>query len=477
MPTQFGGDFKLARAVRRAKGKRMRHATPRGSHGSWQPAEGRPDPLDLLQAQDKDRLQHLLPIKYGRMAASPFAFLRGSAVVMACDLGQTPVSGQHAVICGDAHLSNFGLFASPERELIFDINDFDEAFVGPWEWDLKRLAASIVVAGRENGFSEATNKELVRVAVTSYAKAMRQFARMTALDVWYFHVSAGEVAKVFDEKASSRSGKTAGKEIAKARTKTQARTLSKMTHREEGARRINYEPPLLVPLDKMDMSGLAARHGVDLDMRDITEQSIRDAWRGYLESLPEERAYLMARYAVEDVALRVGGVGSVGTRCLVLLLSGSSDEDGLMLQLKEAGLSVLEAYLPARSYGSPARRVVVGQRMMQAASDPFLGWHRAPLSGHNYYWRQLKDMKGSLDTSAMDKSGFGTYAAVCAVCLARAHARTGDPAVTSGYLGKNDRFGRALAEFGVAYADQTERDHAHLLEAIKVGRIIAEEGI
>jgi uncharacterized protein (DUF2252 family) len=465
------------RNLRRAMGKRLRKETPRSSHGDWQPAAERPDPLDILQAQDEGRIQELLPIKYGRMAASPFAFLRGSAAVMAADLAGTPASGQEVVLCGDAHISNFGLFASPERTLVFDINDFDECYPGPWEWDLKRLAASVVVAGRESGYDEETNRKLAALTAEVYRRTMRRFAKQSTMDTWYFHIKAEDVQKLFKEKASKRDQKETAKSINKAQGKTQARTLEKITHMEDGRRRINHEPPLLVPLRYMDLeSGLAGVLSAE-EVKLINEEYLRQTWQDYLDSLPEDRRYLLERFRVADVALRVGGVGSVGTRCYIFLLEGSGRDEGLILQLKEAGPSVLQAQLKTHTYEENARRVVLGQRLMQAGSDPFLGWHLSPISGHNYYWRQLKDMKGSVEVANLDLTGYGTYVGICAASLARAHARTGDPAAIAGYLGKSDVFDRAIADFAASYADQTAKDHAALKQAIADGRITAAEGI
>jgi uncharacterized protein (DUF2252 family) len=456
-----------ARTQRQRAGKALRKQVPRRSHGDWTPAPDRPAPIDLLQAQDEGRIQHLLPIKYGRMLASPFAFLRGSAVVMASDLAATPVTGVQTVLCGDAHLSNFGIFATPERQLVFDINDFDESYPGPWEWDLKRLAASAVVAGRENGFSE---KECRRLAVTvseSYRKSMQRFAQARTLDVWYYHVEADTVLAVF-EKYAMKGAKSARKTVAKARTKTHEQTLEKLTKLVDGRRRIISDPPLLVRLADLLTEEQKSQ---------VTEQDVARGWAAYIESLPEERRLLLSRFRITDAALRVGGVGSVGTRCTVVLLEGEAEDDALILQQKEAAPSVLEPYLAKRDYASPAQRVVVNQRVMQATSDIFLGWNHGLVTGTQYYWRQLKDMKGSFDVASLDEAGMRTYLGVCSVCLARAHARTGDAAAIWGYLGKGDAFDEAIGDFAIAYADQTERDHQALVEAVRSGRITAETGI
>jgi uncharacterized protein (DUF2252 family) len=454
------------RKERRREGRALRQQVPRRSHGNWAPSPDRPDPTGLLQAQDEGRLEHLLPIKYGRMVESPFAFLRGSAAVMAADLASTPSTGLQAQLCGDAHLSNFGVFATPERKLVFDINDFDETYPGPWEWDLKRLAASAVVAGRESGFADEENRKLAVAVSRAYRWAIRQLAQMPTLDVWYYHVEADKVLEVL-ERSSKKAKKSARKMVKKARRRTHAQTLDKLTKVVDGRRRILNDPPLLVRLSEM----------VREERAQITAQDVETMWREYLGSLPEERRLLLSRYRIADGALRVGGVGSVGTRCAILLLEGGAQDDALILQQKEAGTSVLESYVTKRDHASQAQRVVTGQRLMQATSDIFLGWHEGSLTGTQYYWRQLKDMKGSVDVATLDEAGLETYLAVCSACLARAHARTGDAAGIAGYVGKKNALDRAIADFAVAYADQTERDHQALVEAIASGRIVAETGI
>ncbi len=465
-------EFKLTRPERKQMGKALREQVAHSNHSEWIPAASRPDPISLLQDQDKGRLEQLLPIKYGRMLESPFAFLRGSAVVMAADLAQTPVTGLEVVLCGDAHLSNFGIYASPERRLVFDINDFDETYLGPWEWDLKRLAASAVVAGRGNGFSEKKCRNLVAETVKVYAYAMDKFSQAHALDVWYYHVEVDAVLRVY-EKSSKQSKKGAQKMVAKARRKTYRQTMEKLTRIEDGRRRIISDPPLLVPFREMGIE----KYFSEAELQLMTEKYIKDSWDQYLESLPTERRYLLQNYRIMDAALRVGGVGSVGTRCSIVLIESGAENDALILQLKEAGPSVLETYISKPSSIRPAERVVTGQRLMQATSDIFLGWHTSQLSDRDYYWRQLKDMKGSADVTEMDYDGFKTYLGVCAWCLARAHARTGDEASISGYIGKKDTFAEAIGVFASAYADQTERDYNALVEAVKSGRLKAETGI
>ena len=462
-----------SRSDHREAGKALRKQVPRSSHRDWEPAPDRPDPISLLQAQDEGRIEHLLPIKYGRMLESPFAFLRGSAVVMAADLAATPTTGIEVILCGDAHLSNFGLFATPERQLVFDINDFDEAFPGPWEWDLKRLAVSAAVAGRENGYNEKACRQMAVTITEAYQKAMEHFSKMHLLDVWYYHIDTDAVRALFEATSSQRAKKKAKKLVNKARTKTHQQTMEKLTKFEAGRRRITSDPPLLVPLRDADLEEELS----DQVVRWIEGGAIERTWARYLETLPDERRYLLQKFRVVDAALRVGGVGSVGTHCWIVLLEGSGGDEWLLLQLKEAGPSVLEQYLDRPRRVSSAQRVVTGQRLIQAASDIFLGWHTSDLTDRDYYWRQLKDMKGSADVAEMDEAGFRTYVALCAWCLARAHARTGEEAGIRGYIGKNDSFAQAIADFAVAYADQTERDYEALVEAVNSGRIAAETGI
>jgi uncharacterized protein (DUF2252 family) len=452
---------------RRTVGKEMRKLSPRSAHGDWASAPDRPDPIGLLQAQDAGRLQHLLPIKYGRMVASPFAFLRGSAVVMAADLAATPATGLEVVLCGDAHLSNFGVFATPERNLVFDINDFDETYPGPWEWDLKRLAASAVVAGRDNGFKEKQCAELAEIVTKSYREYMARFAQKHILDTWYFRIDAESVLKVFD-KYAKKGSKAAHKTVAKARTQTHEHSIAKLTEFVDGRRQIINDPPLIVRFSDLLSEEQRKR---------LSEQHIQKIWLKYLESLPKDRRLLLSRFRIADAALRVGGVGSVGTRCTILLLEGYTEDDAIILQQKEAGPSALAAYLTNKDYDSQAERVVVGQRLIQASSDIFLGWIRGTLTGHHYYWRQLKDMKGSFDVSELDAKGLKAYLAICSICLARAHARTGDAAAISGYLGSGKVFDKAIGKFAVAYADQTMHDHQALVDAVESGRVVAEVGV
>jgi uncharacterized protein (DUF2252 family) len=448
----------LSVKARAALGKNLRKHVPRRSHGEWSPAQERPDPLSLLQEEDKGRLQHLLPIKYGRMLASPFAFLRGSAVVMAADLAATPVTGLEVVLCGDAHLSNFGIFATPERNLVFDINDFDEAYPGPWEWDLKRLAASAVIAGREHGFKAETCRSLAAVVARSYRLAMQRFSEAALLDVWYYHV-----------KYAKTSAKDARKTVTKASGHTTLRTLEKLTEIGNGKRRIANDPPLIERLSDLM---------TEAQKQEISSKDVERAWSSYVNSLPEERRRLLKRFRIADVALRVGGVGSVGTRCTISLLEGDTPRDAIILQQKEAGPSALEKYLPQYHFASPAQRVVMSRRLMEATYDIFLGWDDNTSTGTAFYWRQLKDQKGSFDMHRLDEAGMATYLGVCGLCLARAHARSGgDAAAISGYMGRGTVFDEAISNFAVAYADQTERDYQTLVAAVNKGQIVAEMGI
>ncbi len=444
-----------ARAERYAAGKALRARVPRTSHAEWAPDPARPDPISLLEASNSTRLEHLVPIRYGRMAMSPFAFLRGSAAVMASDLAKTPVSGIQAQLCGDAHLSNFGVYASPERRQVFDVNDFDETLVGPWEWDVKRLATSVLVAGRQNGFTAQVSRRAVVRCMQSYRERMQQFALMHHLDVWYFHIDVETMLAMARGKALQNRVERAS---ARASKRTRIETFPKLAEVVNGQYRIKDEPPLIYHVSPLD-----------------TEAS-RAFVLEYLASLPDERRIIIMRYHALDIAQKVVGVGSVGTHCfIVLALGGAEGDDPLFMQVKEAEASVLEPYLGASPYQHHGERVVIGQRMMQAASDILLGW--STLNGRDYYVRQLRDMKLSAEVEAMIPVEFTAYVGLCAATLARAHARTSDPAQISGYLGNKDTFDRAIADFAEAYADQTERDHAALLAAIKEGRVQAQTGV
>jgi uncharacterized protein (DUF2252 family) len=440
---------------RHERGRAARRETPRSSHAAWTPSPERPDPVDLLEAQAKSREPDLAPIRYARMLPSPFTFMRGAAVIMANDLAGTPQSGIQAQLCGDCHLLNFGAYASPERTLLFDVNDFDETLPGPWEWDVKRLAASLVVAGRDNGFGEDECRRAARAAAASYRERMAEFSEMGELEVWYSRVSAD---KVFDLISDSRTIKRVKKAARKARGRDNLQALSKLTSVVDGHRRIVDDPPLLVRV-------------VDDDLR----EQVHDILRTYRGTLQDDRRRLLDRYRFVDVARKVVGVGSVGTRAYVVLFEGRDEGDPLFLQVKEAEASVLEAHLPKSPYENQGHRVVAGQRLMQAASDIFLGWLRGP-AGRDFYWRQLRDMKGSAKVDTMSPENLALYASLCGWALARAHARSGDRVQISAYLGKSERFDGAIADFARTYADQTERDHAALRAAVKSGRVVADLG-
>jgi uncharacterized protein (DUF2252 family) len=433
------------------KGRALRESGPRSSHAGWTAPAGRPDPIALLDEQNRDRVAELVPIRWGRMLQSPFAFLRGSAVVMASDLATTPVTGIMVQACGDAHLANYGTFASPERDLLFDVNDFDETLSGPWEWDLKRLAASAVVAGRDAGLPEDACAGAAREAVRSYRTRMARYAEMPVLDVWYSRVDAEAAGSLFQ-----RAGREEYRQVlAQAHRHTSQRAVPHLTElTADGGRRIVDQPPL-VTHDR-----LSEDHDKVL--------AILDA---YMETLSDEHRTLLSRFSLQDVARKVVGVGSVGTRCYMALLATAAGE-ALLLQLKQAMASVLEPRWGSGPVAHNGHRVVTGQRMMQAASDIFLGWTQG--DGYDFYVRQLYDMKGSATVATMDAPILAEYLALCGWSLARAHARSGDAAEISGYVGGGEQFDEAVTRFAVDYADQTKRDHAALAEAVKAGRVVAQ---
>jgi uncharacterized protein (DUF2252 family) len=453
-------------AERVASGRAARSAAPRSSHAAWEPAAGRADPVAILERQAASRVPELVPIRYGRMSASPFAFFRGAAAVMAADLATTPVSGLRVQACGDAHLSNFGAFAAPDRRLVFDLNDFDESLPGPWEWDVKRLAASFAIAGRENGFKRKRRQEATLTAVRSYREAMRAFAGQTNLEVWYSRLDVEEALGEIED-AEPEVARRARRGVDKARSKDSLRALAKLSRTVDGEPRIRSEPPLLVPV--ADLVGAGEE--------DEVRAGLDTVLASYRESLPADRRQLLDGYRLRDIARKVVGVGSVGTRAWVLLLTGADDDDPLFLQAKEAEASVLEPYAGASRFDNHGRRVVEGQRLMQAASDIFLGW--CPVVGldgreRHFYVRQLWDWKRSAEVESLTPPGLEIYARICGWTLARAHARSGDRLAIAAYLGAGDSFDGAIAEFSEAYADQSERDHAALLAAIDSGRIEAE---
>jgi len=437
---------------RMAAGSALRGSVPRGSHAEWSRSVNRPDPISILEHSDRGRLPELLPIRYGRMKQSPFGFYRGSAAVMAWDLSKTLTNGIIVQACGDCHAANFGGFASPERRLLFDINDFDETLPAPWEWDVKRLAASIVLGLREIGLGEARCKDAVYNMARSYREQMHRHAKMRALDVWYSHVDADEFIKEARTKAAKERWEKLEKE---ARRDTNEHLVPQITEVKNGRAVVVDHPPLVYhPRES------------DLIWRHVTAM-----FRRYRETLPEERRILLDRYHIVDVARKVVGVGSVGTRCaVVLLMAGKGDP--LLLQFKEALPSVLEPYAGKSRYQNHGERVVTGQRMLQSASDVFLGWTHDD-SGHNYYFRQLRDMKMKLNLSKMTKTDWFEYVGICGWTLARSQARTGDAALIAGYLGRSDKFDVALVKFAVQYADQADRDYEALLKAIRSGRVKA----
>jgi uncharacterized protein (DUF2252 family) len=454
---------------RHARGREARKRVPRSSHADWSPAPDRRDPVTLLEEQNARREPDLVPVRHGRMMVSPFTFYRGAARVMAADLSATPVSGINAQICGDAHLSNFGLFGSPERELLFDLNDFDETLPGPWEWDVKRMAASFTIAGRYRGF---TPKEIVAAtakSVSSYREAMEGFAGMRMLDVWYAHLRADDLLAQAQAIASKRQMKTATKTMDKARMHDSVQALGKLAVEVDGEFRIASAPPIVVPLRDLQIAA-----GIDPEtLNDV----IHEQFRGYRMTLQPDRRTLLERYKVVDAARKVVGVGSVGTRAFIALLEGRDRDDPLFLQLKEATDSVLEEFLPKSRYRHHGERVVQGQRAMQAASDIFLGWTKGVDTTRHFYWRQLRDMKGSLDAEVVDPLALVFYAGACGWTLARAHARTGDAVSIAAYLGKSDSFDRAIVEFSERYARQNEEDHGAFIAAIGSGRLEAIEGV
>ena len=459
----------LPPADRAARGRSCRSETPRSSHAAWEPRADRPDPIALLEEQAAERVPELVPIRYGRMSASPFAFYRGAAYVMASDLAGTPQTGIRVQLCGDAHLANFGGFASAERQLLFDLNDFDETLPGPWEWDLKRLAASVAVAGRENGFNPKRRVAIARQLVGEYRQAIRQFATMKPLDVWYARASVGDLQQLSRSQLSRSQDRQFDKTVAKGLRKDSARAFAKLAVKGNGEARIRADPPLIVPIaDLVDRPG--ARR-LELGARKLLDS--------YLTSLSGDRRRLLERFRYADLARKVVGVGSVGTRCWVILLLGRDSSDPLFLQAKEAPRSVLERFAGRSEFSNQGQRVVEGQRLMQAASDIFLGWLRQPpgiedLKLRDLYVRQLWDSKISADIAAMRPSDMAVYARLCAWTLARAHARSGDSIAIASYLGSSDVFDRAIATFAEAYADQNERDHAALLHAIALGRVQAD---
>jgi uncharacterized protein (DUF2252 family) len=455
---------------RHARGRAARDAVPRESHAAFEPAADRPDPVELLERQAAARVPELVPIRYGRMLVSPFTFYRGAALIMAADLANSPVSGIQTQLCGDAHLSNFGLFASAERKLVFDLNDFDETHPGPWEWDVKRLAASMTVAARSLDFPLKQRVKIVRATVAGYREAMAQFAGMKNLEVFYARIDAQELASRLQDQLSKEARKRLEKTITKAQTSDSMKAFAKLTREVDGEPRIISQPPLIEPLDELLPAEEAAAFTANM----------RELLRAYRATLETDRREALENFRIVDIARKVVGVGSVGTRAWIMLLLGRDSDDPLFLQFKEAQASVLEEFTQPSTYDQHGHRVVAGQRLMQAAGDPFLGWQQfTGVDGvtRDFYARQLKDWKGSFEATSDTKvEGALLYGRTCGWTLARAHARSGDRVAIAAYLGRSDAFDRAIAEFSEAYADQNERDYAALEQAAKDGRITVQSG-
>ena len=463
-----------------SKGKKYREKAQVASHTGWEPASDRPDPVALLEEQNLTREQDLVPVRHGRMLASPFTFYRGAAKIMAADLKDTPRAGLRVQLCGDAHLSNFGVFASPERNLLFDLNDFDETLPGPFEYDVKRMAASFTIAARNNAFTQDETRDATLTAVRAYREAMAQFAQMRTLDIWYARLSEEQLMEAIDLAVSTQKGKAlkkaakgmekeARQNVEKAHTRDSLQALSKLAEFADGKYRIVSQPPIVIPARELGESfGMSPQE---------VENAVREQFRAYRVTLPDDRRHLLERFEVIDVARKVVGVGSVGTRAFIALLQGRDQQDPLFLQVKEATRSVLEDHLPKSKFKQPGERVVRGQRMMQAASDIFLGWTKGVQDNRYLYWRQLRDMKGSAVVEGMKPLGMTFYADACGWTLARAHARSGDPIAISSYLGKSDKFERSITDFSERYADQNEKDYQAFADAVRSGRLEAAEGL
>jgi uncharacterized protein (DUF2252 family) len=458
-----------------ARGKQARQAAPRSQHNEFAPAPDRPDPVALLEGQAKERVPDLVEIRYGRMLDSPFTFYRGAALIMAADLASTPRTGVAVQLCGDAHLSNFGLFGTPERRMLFDINDFDETLPGPWEWDVKRLATSFEVMGRYRGFSTPRRREVVLAGVHEYRKRMCQAAAMGTLEAWYEHLEVGSLLnhvanELRRERLTKREAASMEDQVARARTRDSVRVLARRGERTDDGLRITAEPPIVVPIEDL----------VEPESEwDRSAETIKELLASYRKTLSSDH-HPLEEFRYVHAARKVVGVGSVGTRSYILLLVGRDERDPLFLQLKEAQASVLEPFVGASTYDHHGQRVVAGQRLMQAASDIFLGWESIKgLDGkrRDYYVRQLHDWKGGAEVEKLLVAGAILYSRICGATLARAHARWGDRIAIAAYLGKSDVFDRAIADFSAAYADQNEQDYEALARAVKTGRIRAREGV
>jgi uncharacterized protein (DUF2252 family) len=475
---------------RKAQGEDARGRTPPASHRGWRPAGNRPDPVALLEQQNTTREPDLVPVRHGRMMVSPFTFYRGAAKIMAADLKDTPTAGLVVQLCGDAHLSNFGVFASPERKLLFDLNDFDETLPGPFEYDVKRMAASFTIAARNNGFSKADTRASTLASAAAYRQAMAEFAQMRTMDIWYAHLTEDDVMAAVrgtvaetkkgggkktkarhkqDVKAATKAAKTAEKTREKAHTRDSLQALSKLGEVVDGRYRIVSQPPIVIPARELKASyGMSSKE---------VSKALREQLRAYRATLQDDRRHLLERFEIVDMARKVVGVGSVGTRAFIVLLQGRDAGDPLFLQIKEATASVLEDHLPKSRYKQPGERVVREQRMMQAASDIFLGWTRGVDVRRHFYWRQLRDMKGSALVDTMSPLGLTFYARTCGWTLARAYARSGDPVAIAEYLGDDDAFDRSITDFSERYAEQNEQDFHDFVKAVRSGRIDALEGL
>jgi uncharacterized protein (DUF2252 family) len=471
----------LTRTERSERGKAARRAAPRTTHAEWEPPASRPDPVALLESQATSRVQELVPIRYGRMLVSPFTFYRGAALIMASDLSTTPRSGLNVQACGDAHLSNFGVFASAERTLVFDLNDFDETLPGPWEWDVKRLAASLTIAGRDRGFTDKERTAIVLETVSGYRNEMATLAGKRDLDVWYAHMDIEQVLKDLggelgldghksSDKTMSKVKARADKQLAKARTRDSMQALEKLTSVVDGEIRFVSDPPLIVPIEEL----LPGTEGALLTDR------MHDLIHSYSRTLQSDRRHLLSQFRFVTIARKVVGVGSVGTRAWVVLMAGSDGSDPLLLQAKEAQESVLARFVGDSTYSNQGERVVAGQHLMQASSDIFLGWdHVDGVDGvqRDFYVRQLRDWKGSVDTDVMVPQAMAVYGRLCGWTLARAHARSGDRIAIAAYLGSSNVFDQAIAAFAEIYADQNERDYDALEQAAAQRRIVVEAGL
>jgi uncharacterized protein (DUF2252 family) len=445
------------------QGRAARKQVPRRSHGEWEPRADRRDPVAVLAEQAEQRLPELVPIRHGRMAVSPFTFFRGGAAIMADDLAATATTGLSVQSCGDAHLTNFGMYAAPDRRLVFDVNDFDETHVASFEWDVKRLAASLAVAARDNRFGGRAQLRIARAAAVGYQQALRQLTGLPFLEAWYTRLDVAPLMELADAEISPRQAQGMRRQVDKAHRRTSLQALGRFAQQVDGEFRIRPQPPVITT--------------VPAELRDETTVLVEDALAHYTGTLEPSQRVVADYYRFVDVARKVSGVGSVGTDGYMVLMMGDRDDDPLFLQFKEAQPSVLAPYTAAATFGSHGERVVTGQRIMQTSSDPFLGWYVHPPTGRHFYVRQLRDMKGSLNPSGMDRDAMAVYGRLCGGCLARAHARSGRPAQLLGYVGTGAAFPDAIADFSLRYADQNDRDYQRFMQALRDGRLPAVYGV